>query len=564
MTQQTPTHIPYKNWQALNLGFKLPILEESRENLRRHMHSNQVNFEALGKVVERDPALCLHMLHAAVEHKPECQEQVSCAASCLSMLGMKQLVSITKGLTIVPAHPDRRRLVLYRRALHCAQLASELAASWASSKGTINANQARWCSLLGDAPLWLWLLQHDRAQNCLHYLSDGQDLMPAGINTFGKQSFSHWYTLARQLHLPELVIQSYQPNLTTDEWYILRRADPRDSDTHKAHRALVLKCQQPDLLLTICRHLAWHLTVSPYSAKSRRWLNMASHWSGQSLTKTIAQVRKIQMNIAGRSQDKYHGGLHLFVSPVPCSHPYPYIADLSEQAEVSPATNVIPSEKIPEPAKHPASKKPASTINIAKLPKNNPVLPQPIKPSPLYLERLVKQLENDPDSFGDLHQLMQNLLKGIQQGIGLSCSGIALLNRNKTALKVIYNQGISEGDAMFNLLIDLNQNSLFNKMLEKTTSLQLTPEYLPRHASKVSKTVLGSLPEHCVIMSINAGASPIGVVIAYQQNAEVISKEDYLAFKNLCLTSCHSLSVLRRKTRKSTRTSGSMAKRPGA
>ena len=92
MTQTTFTHPSASQWEEVLAFTDFPILQETREQLRLHLKNPQVSFDELIHIVDRDPALCWHLLQAATQQNPDCREQLSGALSCLSLLGMQELV----------------------------------------------------------------------------------------------------------------------------------------------------------------------------------------------------------------------------------------------------------------------------------------------------------------------------------------------------------------------------------------------------------------------------------------------------------------------------------------
>jgi len=520
-------------WKDIKSFRDFPILAETRIRVRKQMQSNQVNFDALGKVIEQDPALCLHLLISAVEKNPDCREQISGASSCLSLLGMQELVRLIKQLPVVEASSDAlegqaRQQQLYRRALHCAGMAGELAAHWAQSKGSSSASYARWSTMFTSAPMWIWLLREDLAQNWLYCLSQGQDLINALNSAFGDSHLKDWQALAKKLCLPQMALDCYRPQnwLKTDQWQLLRRHDPRDLDNQ---RKLLHQMQEPHLIAIMANSLAWHWHISPLSSHSQRWLALVSHWLGKPQAMLMADLRQTQLRISRLHHDALSSGLALLVSPAITRFDYPKIVPPAKPQKApaedpAPVAKAVPNVPNPQPERHPDSG---------------------------YLKKLMQQLQQEPDSFGDWHYLMRGVLKGICQGVGLSSACIALLNKEKTALKVFYVEGVHEQDLIRRLTIDLRKPNIFRKLLEKPASLLITTDNREKFMRGLADNVVQQLPQQLVTMSIDAGNKPIGIVFAYNDGGqEGLTPAEYMAFKNLCQTSSQSLAALRSKTEK--------------
>lgn len=549
-----------------------PILAETRTRMRKQMQSSQVNFDALSKIVERDPALCLHLMINTVEQNPDCLSQITGAASCVSLLGMKELVSLIKQLPVVETDCDERPLQLYRRALLIADMAGEFAAHWASQKGTSSVSSARWGTLLVSAPLWQWLVNEELAQNWFYCLSQGQDLAASAHQTFGDEQLSQWQQQAKQLHLPAMAVDCYrsETQLSAPQWRLLRHHDPRDLDNQ---RSLLHQVQQPCLTAWIATALAWHWHISPTSKLSQRWLSIAAHWSGKPAAMLLPGLRILQVNASHYHNDGMATGLSLLLSPD--SRPgknqlsYPLIQSSntpqpeSETSRPDTASDTQTSSRLMAEA---AALRP--TIDTTPATPGNATLGSPSgaqsndhkreldqnqdenrQPDHLYLNKLVQQLQQEPDSFGDWHYLMRGVLKGVCRGIGLSGACITLLNKDKTLMKVFYTEGNAKLDPIRKLAVDLRKPSVFNKLLEKTASLQIAPANRDKFLRGLPASTLDIMPSQLVIMSIDAGHAPVGLVIAYNEHGEQsLSADEYRAFKNLCQTASRSLAMLRSNT----------------
>ena len=527
MTHLSVVPPPSNRWSDVAAMRNFPILAETRNRVRKKMQSHQVNFDDLATIVEKDPALCLNLMVAAVSQNPGCREQISGAANCLSLLGMQELVRLIKHLPVIESNSDSRQHQLYRRALHCADMAAEMAAHWARLRGNISPDYARWNTLMVCAPLWQWLLSEDLAQNWLYCLSEGQDVL-AAINTcFGGNQLKNWQRQVKQLGLPPAAVDCFrkEAGLTTKQWKLLRRYDPRDFDNQ---RELLHRLQQPELIPIIATGLSWNWHIAPESNNARRWLVLASHWLGKPQAQVAADLRIIQLNVSRQQNDALSTGLALLASPVATRQSYPkVIPAVVEQ----PATDDIPEE----------------AINIGK--PTTEVVQITRKPDQAYLNKLLTQLQQQPDSFGDWHYLMRGVLRGICQGLGMSSACIALLNKDKTALKVFYAENLPEQHPLRKVAIDLRQPNIFNKLLEKPASLSLTPENRDKFLRHLPGATQDILPSHWVTMSIDAGHKPIGLVLAFNDNGQqMVEPSEYVAFKNLCLTASKSLAELRSHT----------------
>ena len=510
---------PADLWKTVRATTVFPILEETRQRIRSKMQSQRVSFDELAPSIERDPAMCLNLLLLAARQRPESVAQISGAASCLSLLGMQDLVRLVKQLPVVESTTDDPQQIAYRRALLTAQFAGNLAASWAQIKGRPSVSYARWSTMLSQAPLWPWLLNWPAAANWMHLLTRHVDLKTAAERVFGKAD-KQWALLFRELQLPVMAQDMYAVSHLPDaaQWQTLRRHDPRDLDNQ---RPLLHLCQDPAMICLMAGQMAWHLHIAPQHHRCSRWLMLVSHWLGRPPFQTGAQIRQIQVQTSQQQHSSQGTGLHLLLSPNPAYEPYPWIAPDTATAD-DPLSQPAARPQIADPQRHSDER---------------------------YMKNLLAQLRERPDSFGDWHYLMRGMLRGMTEGIGMPSACVALLNKDKTLLKVVYAEGMSEQSPMRRFSIDLRQTSLFTRLLEKQASVLLTPDNRERFLSQLPADMAARLPQQTMMMSIDAGASPIGIAMAFAgEQQDALSNAEYITFKNLCMVSSQSLATLRTRT----------------
>ncbi len=541
MTQLSVVKPTAQQWREIGSQQAFPILAESRNRIRKQLQNKRVNFEDLAHFVEMDPALCLHLQLAVAQHNLHSLEQVTGAASCLSLLGMEELVRLMKHLPVVEPDAQEHNKQLFRRALLTAHLAGSLAADWAPVQGAMTPHYARWSTMLASAPLWLWLLHYPQAQNWLHLLTKGDDLIPALRRVFGKAE-KEWLHMARLLHLPAASIGMFDahnwPSLK--QWQTLRRYDPRDFTDQ---RALMHRCHHPAMLPIMANALAWHWHIAPDSHNSRRWQTLVSHWLGRSEFVLQPHLRELQIAVSQQQRSSEGTGLHLLIAPVMTTQVYPWVNPIGDEepetAITSTASPMMSKEQVREEQSKPQQP------------------PQERRNDPFYMKKLLRQLQQEPDSFGDLHYLMRGMLKGVCAGLGMPSACIALLNRERTALKVFYTEGLSEQAPIRRFLIDLRTPTLFSKLMEKQSAVLLSPANRDRYLVHVPPAMATLLPEHCMMMSIDAGAQPIGLVMAFGGARQAsLTQAEFIDFKNLCIVTCHGLTTLRQNTEKRRQQSG--------
>lgn len=527
---------------------KLPILAATRRAMRRQLKKTSLSFDSLAKLAERDPAICLHMLLRIAERNPESVQQISSASSCIGLLGMEEVVKLVKSLPVVDEHSGDRRLRNYVATLHSAALAGRLAASWSDHKPGLSAHQAQWAAMLASAPLWSWhIYQVEAVQMLLSRLSQGNELHKALQQSFGEQSQPHWQTLVKQLSLPDacstLWAQHNWPN--SKGWGALYRYSLTEMD---GQRQLKHQCQQAEMLVYFANMLALHARMGLTSRLCRRWLTLCSHYLNHKPQQLAQQLRDEALNMA--RQEMMCSAVNSLLAPFAAT---PVFASAIHCIPDKPKAELMEMER-DEPV-------------VKEVPPAGVEDPMPMQIHQDKLNKLMKQMSQAPESFGDWHFLMRTVLKGITEDIGLSRAYIAIVNRQNNGLKVYYQEGLEATDPLSSSPISMQKPNILRKLLERPAGLMITEQNRAKMLRGIPASQQALLPQQFMMMSLFANQRPIGIMFAdiggeTSQQQVAIQPSQYMAFKTLGLTTSKSLGKLAANTqKKGTNSAGSQQKR---
>jgi hypothetical protein len=493
------------------------------------MKKASLSFDGLAKIAEQDPAICLQMLLRIKQIKPASLEQINTATGCISLLGMEEVVKLVKQLPVLKHYPQKRSERNYMLMLNTAVLAGRIAAKWAQFKPGLNQHQAQWAAMLASAPLWPWQLQQVSAgQTCLNQMSQGKDLIPALEHSFGKLTKSHlaqWRKLAHALSLPNLCQNLWQQQCwpKAKEWRVLRCQQLTSID---GHRALKHQCQQPELLIYLANALASQYCIGAYRHKTRRWISLSAHFLNK-------EPHNIEQELIALT------------------------IQLAKQDQILPAINSLlapPHSAIAEGPVYYCEKTLAELKMERDTPKNkvkSALVERKINQT--VLKKLLRQLNEAPESFGDWHYLMRSVLLGITEGIGLKHAYIMVQNKLGNAAKVYYQQGLAETDPLCHFSIELDRASIFKKMLEKPASLMITDQNRDKMLRGISQSQQNVLPQQFMMMSLFSNSRPVGIIFADLGSTDSnppMQPAEYAAFKTLCLAASKSLGKLAIATQK--------------
>jgi hypothetical protein len=528
-TRKTYTRPDAEDWQNIQKFQQFPLLPSTRKSFQQLMRKASLSFDGLAKVAEQDPAICLHMLLRIKQRHPASLEQIHTAAGCISLLGMEEVVKLVKQLPVLEASPKSRPARNYMAMLHTAVLAGKIAAQWAQFKPSLNAHQAQWSAMLASAPLWSWQLQQVTAsQEMFNQMRQGKDLIPALEASFGKLSktrLGQWKALANKLALPNDCQSLWQQQCwpKPKEWQVLRSQKLTGIE---GHRALKLQCQQPEMLIYIANALASQYRIGAYRHKTKRWLALSAHFLNKNEDNIHKDVTALNLQLA--KQDRGSAAIATLLAPTNTAAPQGFIY----QCEKEPAEFKMERDAPTSAAK--------VTLNERKIDQS-------------LLKRLLHQLDETPESFGDWHFLMRSVLKGITEGIGLKHAYIMVQNKSGTAAKVYYQQGLAETDPLCQFGIALDGASVFKKMLEKPASLMITDKNREKMLRGISASQQAVLPQQFMMMSLFSNSRPIGIIFADLgsiPNNPPMQPAEYTAFKSLCMAASKSLGKLALATQK--------------
>lgn len=519
-TRKTDTVPNGEDWQMVMKFDNFPILPSTKKAFQQLMRKTSLSFNNLAKIAEQDPAMCLHMLLCIRRLSPANLDQISTAAGCISLLGMEEVVRLIKRLPVLASMPQAGSERAYMSSLHCSVLAGRLAAQWAQYKPGLNQHQAQWAAMLASAPLWPWQLRQVSASHTsFNQLSQGKDIIPAlekGFGPFCESRLETWKKLAQQLQLPTVCLSLWQNQCWPEakDFKTLRKYPLAQVDGHKA---LKLKCQQPELLIYFANALANQYRFGAYRYKSQRWLHISAHFLNKDADKIHHDVIRLSQQLAqeGRLTTVMNGLLslrHSSLEQVPVYECISSTRDLQMERE---SPNAISASKSKE-----------RKIDQA------------------LLKDLIQQLTETPESFGDWHYLMRSLLNGVTKGIGLKHSYIMVQNKLGTAAKVYYQQGLAETDPLCHFCIALDKASIFKKMLEKPASLMITDQNRSKMLRGISPTQQNVLPQQFMMMSLFSNERPIGIIFADLGGSArniPMQPSEYMAFKSLCMAANKSL-----------------------
>lgn len=542
------------DWQQAAEYNQFPILPSTRRALQKQLKQTDLSFDKVASIAEQDPALCWHLLQKVAKINPTSVEQIHSVNSCISLLGMQQVVAIAKHLPVLKV--DSRPQLNYLQSVTGSVLAARLARDWVKYKPIMSGEKAYWEAALVNSVTWPWQL--DQVQNwqaCMYHMTQGQDIFNAMRHAFGNSKQAKWQQLSSRYQLPYSCrnLWTPQPWPSKTNWLALRRTKLQHIDGMKEFKHL---CQQPELFIYFANCLAWNYRIAPYSSNSRRWLTLAANYLNVDRQQLHQSVVQHMLSLARSLKLKLPLGCQLLLAPKDHHYPYPQPIICCDRMPMARTSDIKKVKQKTDSKKSPPLKQNTS----APVEKAQPEQRQPLTERTIdhtKFKNLLAELTHNPENFRDWNVLMSSVLTGITQDIGLPRSYVAVLNKDSSALKIYYQVGLDGNDPLSQWQLDLTQASAFNKILQRPASIIITAENRDKMLRGLAEHTKQILPSEFMMMSLFSNKRPVGILFADtgagQQLQKPIANEEYTAFKTLALTATKCITTIA-KQRKDTAT----------
>ncbi len=502
------TPLNQTQWRQAQRYTPLPIMPTTKQAFKQELNKQQVNFNTLAKIAEQDPALCWHLQRNISQQAHSKQHKINSAYQCLSLLGMQPIVNLVKNLPAISMQDNyaQNYIEQLQTSVFCARLSYDLALKTQPSK----TQHIYWYALLSRAPLWRLSMQYPEfTQLFNHLLSKNINLIQANKQVFGENSSAQWLELAKCMRLPQAVIELYDQKtwLELKSLKQLRKQDPRQSN--QPNKALLQKLQEVSLILQSTSGLTHSQLNAPQYARSFRWIALNAHVFGQQPSQILQQVRQTQLDFA-------HQGLHL---------------------------SALGLDKLTAPCL------PAPMFHVTQTHQTKHTTANSLKSTSIdYLYNLINQFQQPKTHFKNWLSLMQAILNGIEQGLNLPIGAILLKNQTNTFISTHYSLDTPANESIKNLKVSHQTEGIIQKLMKQQSIIQITPNTHLPYLQKYADNVQQRIPKQSCLMSIHAGADPIGIVLCANEHAnQPISPQQLQAFKALCLKASLGLTELKRK-----------------
>ena len=509
----------------------LPVRVSVLTRFRRLLRDDSTTLHQLSHLIRSDPVLSLHVTRTAQKLHAAKGSNVTSIDHAVNSIGLDQLTALSDSLQSLKVSPRSMQQKMYFRAIADSMHASSQAAEMCRQRGLPFVEEVRLAALLygfGHWLLWLYapLHKHEYQKKVLLENVDvalaEQDILGCTVQALSAELADRW-------GLPELTLAalSHDNSPSRSALQLLHRRalnDPRLGQLEQ--REINQLTQERFFPVKLGNWLALTSTRSWLSKKTLRLYDIASDYLSCPRDKLIAQLHQT----CADASRQYHvpGTLSPATQMLFLDAP-DSLSGLMDNHELTTLQQHYPHPE--KPVTQHASPAPVdpdlSTVSHASV--------ETHAHAEIYTQILQRLNDGYPLYTKPAH-ILQALLQGLHQGLGLSRIALLLIKPNQQQLHCARTLGMDDTAAMKQLKIDLEIPSLLKRLSDKPAGIWLD-------ASK-RKTLRPMLPDafldavhtgDYLLMSVFNKGEPLAILYADGgQKVRSLSGFQYEQFRQLC------------------------------
>jgi len=494
-------------WAEYLADKALPVRASSLKRLRRLLLDDNTMLHQITPVVKADPVLTLHVTRAAQTLHAGKDSHVTGVDHAVSSLGINKLMEIVGNTKAMKLNPHSVAQKQYFRMQSVSQHAAHQCLYLAETRKLPYADETHLAAMLYGFGFWmLWLhapLHMDKIQRKVY--DDSIDVVLAESDILGCSIQRIAFEVAKLWDLPELVQQALDhetspSKVTLDKFHQRAMKDPRL--TPNEIRELNHLSQERYFPVKISNWLTLTCSRGWYQTKTIRTIDIINDYLSAEIGETISQLHR---NCA-RSSRCFH-----VPGTLPLAAEMLFIAsDLIGNYCLGEKEKNLFKQRFPIPVKPKPPKREKPAVEETKT-------AEPEKPD--YLDQnaytqIVERFVKGYYLYTKPAHILQGLMQGLTQGLGLQRVSLNLINSNHR-LKTAQSVGFPEDHLFRSFEADLEIPSLFKKLTEKPGCIHLNDGNRAKLAPMLPDNFKAWLPEHdCLLMSLHMKKRAIAIVYA--------------------------------------------------
>lgn len=435
-----------RDWQTSLSKLDLPVDPAVQQAALLKLHSNSANTHNVAEILSADPAICALLLSTANRSLNTTTNEAQSLPHCISLLGFPRVEQLIKEATPCDEQNFAFAAEFWQQLL-ISQHACQQVTAWAQHNPYWSTQDLYWPTLLHHTPLWvLWykagpLMQklQARRQGANHFHSE-QALLGTHLQVLSATLCRHW-------RLPQLTQQSWQPSYRGNarQWIMLSRILPQQAQTALQSLPRLLQTSSSNAFaVALGNRFAQEAAWDWYSPRTLRLQRIAA----TALRLPLDTVIAINHQQAAEFSRQTPRG-----------------------AALSPASSLLSFARKESAVVHaPDGYTDTDTANNF----DTAVHGDPGHGAKkAAIEHIIKRLKQQPQSFQNVSQIFDLALSTVHQQLNMERTSAMLVNLGSKKLRTVASYGTEDSPELARFGHQLVRGDLFNKLLQKTSSLHL-------------------------------------------------------------------------------------------
>ncbi len=544
MTQSKAKGLKY--WCDKLSHTELPVLATTMHSVKSIPRTENIPYSRLVKSAEIDPALCWHVIRAANRRNTNPNTDIESLQLAISMIGQTRFWESVDKAPILKPQPKSRFQLSYIQELSFSLFAAFLARDWATRHQVGSPDALYWDTLLARSPIWaLWFIAYPEMLKWQQETrGNHHDPKKIEIDIFGCTLEDICYGVAKLWKLPQASYESWHKSNLPSHRDLVSLSHDHFQSIVESKVSLRLLIQQPHFFSFLAHWATLECRWNWYNHRLNRCLQVVSHCLHTPTPLITAEMHQAAVavshffHVPGLAAPAVH---LLWTNP---KDVWPLPPVFEPIFTMAPDEDPAPKKKSAQPTK------PKS--NASKAIDTSSSVRKPI--DQVILNKTLDNLTLNADSLSDVHHVFKLCMTAVCSGIHFDRGFACLLNPHQKTVRICYSEGFASTDPIRKLSIPLSQAPLITHLLRHPSSMHIEPHMIAKVSEKLPAEMMAKLGSNdFVLMSVFAGARPIGVVYADRiksTNPHAIQPEDYEAFKKLCHAVCVGLDQVAKNQRR--------------
>src|SRR5690554_1068136 len=511
----------------------LPVRVSVLTRFRRLLRDDNTTLQQLSRLIRSDPVLSLQVTRVAQKMHAAKGSSVTSIDHAVNSIGLDQLHQLSESLQSLKVSPRSMHQKMYFRAIADSMHASAQAAELCRHRGLPFVEEVRLAALLygfGHWLLWLHAPLHKHEYQ-KKVLLEKVDVALAEQDVYGCTVQALSSELARRWELPELTLAALDHDTSpsrSDLQLLHRRAmnDPRLAQLEQ--REINQLTQTRFFPVKLGNWVALTSTRGWQSRKTLRLYDIAADFLSWPRDRLVAQLHQT----CAEASRQYH--VPGTLSPAAQMLFLPSEEALSGLLETSELQLLQQHYPLPEKPRPHTPAAPAAVLKQDTAPAPRPPVTQHAREE-LY-QQVLQRLQTGYSLYTKPAHILQALLQGLHQGLGLERIALLLINPRQQMLHCARTLGLDDSAAIKELKVDIEIPSLFKRLAEKPAGV-----WLDRARRKALRPMLpdsfmqAAHSGDYLLMSIFNKGEPLAIIYADDgPGCEQLSEFQYEQFRQLC------------------------------